>query len=965
MPSSRLASAIRTSVVLVVAAALTPAIAGTAHADTAPPAGTPATVSADALPNWQVNGVVWRQAISGTTVFAGGSFTRARPPGVNAGGAGEVAANNLFAYNITTGNRVTSFNHSANGQVISVEASPDRSTIYVGGDFTSIDGKTRQHIAAFDASTGALLENFKPNLNGSVRAISISGDGNTVYAGGMFTSAGGNARNKLAKFAAGTGALDPLWTPSADDGRVQALVVSPAGDKVVVGGRFSTMNGGVSARGTGAVSTAGTGVILPWLANQKIIAGRDSQCGTTSLSTDGTNVYGSQFSFGCGNFEGVWAADPTTGALVFANDCHGDTYDTFPIDGVVYSVSHAHDCQWMGGYKEGIPSGSNMRRTLAFTTAPSGPTSFNGGFNTGPDSYGWDYRTVRHSELLHWFPDLQSGNITGQGQAAWTVTANSDYVVLGGEFPAVNGKKQQGLTRFGKQGVSGNPNARGPVRSASAPNPTAAAQGSASIKVTWQSAYDQDNENLAYDIYRSGTAQPVGTINADSNYYTLPNQSFTDQGVPGGTYTYTVKARDPSGNTISFPATNSVTVAGNGNQSPTASFTSSQPDPNALTVDFDGSGSSDPAPGSVVRYDWNYGDGTIEADAGATPSHTYGAAGPYNVTLTVTDNQGAKNSQTKSVSVSGVNQKPTANFSYTASGLKASFNGASSSDPDNGDTLSYAWDFGDPNDATVGTGVSPTHTYDTAGDYNVTLTVTDNHGSDSDPVTKPVTVTDPGPGGAVLLAQDDFGRTATNGWGNADTGQAWTVASAGTNGSSFNVGSGTGNVTLPTVGATRAVTLGSLSTSDSDVQLTVSPKQAATGDGTFATVVPRVVGNNSYRSQLIFLPNGTVTLNILRLVGGTTTTLVKSKTIAGVTWAPGDTLNVRVQAVGTTPTTVQARVWKDGQTEPSDWPVTITDSTSGLQSAGTVALYSYLGSKATASPVALAYDNLRVYDPTP
>ena len=944
-----------------VAAALTPALAGTAQADTAPAAGTPATVSADALPNWQLNGVVWEQDIVGTTVYAGGSFTKARPPNVNAGGAGEVGAQNLFAYNVTTGNRVSSFSHSANGQVLSVQASPDESVVYVGGDFTTIDGKSRQHIAAFSTDTGALLETFKPNLNGSVRAIAVSGDGSTVYAGGMFTSAGGSARNKLAKFTAGTGALDPLWTPSADDGRVQALVVSPQGDKVVVGGRFSTMNGGVSARGTGAVSTAGTGVILPWLANQKIIAGRDSQCGTTSLSTDGTKVYGSEFAFGCGNFEGVWAADPTTGALVFANDCHGDTYDTFPIDGVVYTVSHAHDCKWMGGYPEGVPSGTNMRRTVAFTTTPSGPTGFNGGFNTGPDSYGWDYRGIAHSDMLQWFPDLQSGNLTGQGQAAWTVTANSDYVVLGGEFPAVNGKKQQALTRFAKRDVAGNPNAQGPVRTASAPTPTAAAQGNASIKVTWQTAYDKDNENLTYDIYRSGTTLPVGSVDASSSFWNTPNQTFTDQGVPGGTYTYTVKAKDPTGNTITFPATNSVTVAGNGNRAPTAAFTFTQ---NGSDVSFNGSGSSDPdQSAATLDYDWDFGDNT--SGTGQTVNHHYDESGPHDVMLTVTDNSNAKSSVTHQVDVAGQNQQPTANFSYTASGLKASFNGASSSDPDNGDSLTYAWNFGDPNDATPGSGVTPSHTYQSAGDYNVTLTVTDNHGSASDPVTKPVTVTDPGPGGAVLLAQDDFGRTATNGWGNADTGQAWTVASAGTNGSSFNVGSGTGNVTLPTVGATRAVTLGSLSTSDSDVQLTVSPKQAATGDGIFATVVPRVVGSNSYRSQLIFAANGTVTLNILKVVGSTTTTLVKSKTITGVTWSPGDTLNVRVQAVGTTPTTVQARVWKDGQTEPSDWPVTITDSTSGLQSAGTVALYSYLGSKATASPVALAYDNLRVYDPTP
>ena len=62
---------------------------GAAAADTSPPVGTPATVSADALPTWQINGVVWRQVIVGNTVYATGNFTQARPAGVAVGGAGE------------------------------------------------------------------------------------------------------------------------------------------------------------------------------------------------------------------------------------------------------------------------------------------------------------------------------------------------------------------------------------------------------------------------------------------------------------------------------------------------------------------------------------------------------------------------------------------------------------------------------------------------------------------------------------------------------------------------------------------------------------------------------------------------------------------------------------------------------------------------------------------------------------
>ena len=65
-----------------------------------------AGVSADALPTVQVNGVVWSQVVIGNTVYAGGSFSTARPAG-SAPGANTVPRTHLLAYDIRTGVLVT------------------------------------------------------------------------------------------------------------------------------------------------------------------------------------------------------------------------------------------------------------------------------------------------------------------------------------------------------------------------------------------------------------------------------------------------------------------------------------------------------------------------------------------------------------------------------------------------------------------------------------------------------------------------------------------------------------------------------------------------------------------------------------------------------------------------------------------------------------------------------------------
>ena len=162
-------------------------------------------------------------------------------------------------------------------------------------------------------------------------------------------------------------------------------------------------------------------------------------------------------------------------------------------------------------------------------------------------------------------------------------------------------------------------------------------------------------------------------------------------------------------------------VADNGgNAAPVADFSYTC---NELSCDFtDSSSDSD---GSVVSWSWGFGDG-VESTA-QNPSHTFAADGSYVVTLWVTDNEGATDSVTQTVTVSGptVNIPPIASFTYACTDLSCDFDGSGSSDSD-GTISSYDWVFGDGNTAS---GETTSHTYGDGGDYTVTLTVTDDLGA--------------------------------------------------------------------------------------------------------------------------------------------------------------------------------------------------------------------------------------------
>lgn len=111
-----------------------------------------------------------------------------------------------------------------------------------------------------------------------------------------------------------------------------------------------------------------------------------------------------------------------------------------------------------------------------------------------------------------------------------------------------------------------------------------------------------------------------------------------------------------------------------------------------------------------------------------------------------------------------------------------------------------------------------------------------------------------------------------------------------------------------------------------------------------------------YRAKLRILPTGATELSIVRTVNGAETTLVTTS-VAGLTVAAGDRVQIRFQATGTSPTTLRAKVWKVGAAEPADWLLSTTDTTAELQAPGGAGVWVYLSSAAANAPVAVTFDD--------
>ncbi|HZX08895.1 fibronectin type III domain-containing protein [Kribbella sp.] len=452
-----------------------------------PALSTGARLTAVAASSWQTDASVLGLAVARGKVYVGGRFRTVRPPGARPG-TREVTRTYLAAFDERTGALDAAMNHDLDGFVWAVVASPDGSRVYVGGDFTHVDGLVRNRLAAFDTATDRLVAGIAPSVSYRVKALAIGRT--SLYFGGAFGLVNGVTRNRAAAISTVTGALLP-WNPDADDD-VYAIAVAADNSRVYLGGTFGTLRG-TSRWAVASVNTS-TGALLSFPAASAVPLPTSSCVSRVKdIETSGRRVFFADAGDGKGCFDGTWAADVATGKLLWKSTCLGATEALAMVDGWLFKGSHAHSCPRT--FADG--SGTHFLLLQNPATGALGP----------------------------WFPNTNGGPPTLVGPLV--ATSGGSDLWVGGDFTEVNGAGQQGLTRFTNLGPGAVP-----LRPAV---PKLSSTRVHRVNATVRASLDNDDVRLTYRLLRGTANTVVAVTRVSSAFWYRPTVTLTDTSAPSRT----------------------------------------------------------------------------------------------------------------------------------------------------------------------------------------------------------------------------------------------------------------------------------------------------------------------------------------------------------------------------------------------------------------------------------------------
>jgi hypothetical protein len=129
-----------------------------------------------------------------------------------------------------------------------------------------------------------------------------------------------------------------------------------------------------------------------------------------------------------------------------------------------------------------------------------------------------------------------------------------------------------------------------------------------------------------------------------------------------------------------------------------------------------------------------------------------------------------------------------------------------------------------------------------------------------------------------------------------------------------------------------------------------------------AFALARWTGDSSYSVRLRFRSDGSLAMRVMRTVHGRTRAISPQTIVRGVRWSPSTAVRVRITLKGRWPTTVRAKAWLAGTSEPARWNLAVRDRSAALQTSGALGLAAQTstgGKNSANSPVSYTYRNVR------
>ncbi|NEA25941.1 PKD domain-containing protein [Actinomadura bangladeshensis] len=655
----------------------------------------------------------------GGKIYVGGSFTQVKEVGAN---KPTLTRNRLFAFDAATGAIDPNFAPSLNkGEASVLLPAPDGQSIYVGGNFSEINGVRHFVLARINAQTGAPIDTFDPQLDARVRDLRFAGG--RLYVAGTFATAGGAPRAGLATLNPTTGARDDfanidLAGTQTGDGvtQIYKMDISPDGSKLVGVGNFSSVLGSTRRQIVMLDLTGQSAQLANWDTTRygdQCSQSFDTYMRDVEFSPDGkffvvttTGAYGGSTKL-C-DTQARWESAATGAGQqpTWVNFTGGDTtYAVEITDTAVYTGGHF---RWannpFAGDKPG--QGAVSREGIVALDPASGlPFSWNPGRDKGVGVF----------------------DMLATDEGLWI---GSDTDNVGGEFhqklalfPLAGGKA---VPAYNTGALPGNVYSGGGIglgaenylRHRTFDGTTAGAEVSdATAGVDWRTArgafmingelfYGTSNgafNRRTFDGTTLGTPAAIDTgdqlVNMTTWHSQVPN--ITGMFFANGRIYYTrgqsalyYRTFNPESNVVGAIESTAV---------------SNLPGMSWSTV-----GGMFVNDGSL--YYVNNGNGRLYRVAFSDAGVPSGAS----TEVSSADWRG----RTVFLFSGTPNAAPQAAFTANCGKLECAFDAAGSSDPD-GSIASYAWDFGDGQN---GTGATAQHTYTEAGEYTVTLTVTDDRG---------------------------------------------------------------------------------------------------------------------------------------------------------------------------------------------------------------------------------------------